>query len=137
MTITPEHDKALSYHPLTPGRGDIHEQLRAGAETDLADLKRQGDELERLGEEMLATIEETSTIEVGASDRQVALEQAVSLYGSLDFGQRSQISAAEDLYDPASTIIGFADRFHDWLTQDEPLRSGVIDAERAPRIGEG
>jgi hypothetical protein len=26
---------------------------------------------------------------------------------------------------------------HDWLTQDEPLRSGVIVTERAPRIGEG
>jgi hypothetical protein len=23
MAITPEHDKALSYHPLTPGRGVI------------------------------------------------------------------------------------------------------------------
>ncbi len=31
MAITPDHDKALSYHPLTPGRGEIHEQLRSAA----------------------------------------------------------------------------------------------------------
>lgn len=29
--ITPDHDKALSYHPLTPGRGDVHERLRVAA----------------------------------------------------------------------------------------------------------
>lgn len=26
--ITPDHDQALSYHPLTPGRGELHEQVR-------------------------------------------------------------------------------------------------------------
>jgi Ribbon-helix-helix protein, copG family len=31
MSITPDHDKALSYHPLTAGRGAIHEELRAAA----------------------------------------------------------------------------------------------------------
>ncbi len=31
MTITPDHDKALSYHPLTPGRAEDHERLRAAA----------------------------------------------------------------------------------------------------------
>lgn len=31
MPITPDHDKALSYHPLTAGRGDLHEQVRAAA----------------------------------------------------------------------------------------------------------
>lgn len=29
--ITDEHRKALSYHPLTPGRGEVHEELRAAA----------------------------------------------------------------------------------------------------------
>ena len=31
MTIRPDHDKALSYHPLTPGRGETHERLRQAA----------------------------------------------------------------------------------------------------------
>jgi hypothetical protein len=31
MSITPDHDKALSYHPLTAGRGDTHEALRTAA----------------------------------------------------------------------------------------------------------
>ncbi len=31
MTITPDHDKALSYHPLTEGRAEVHERLRAAA----------------------------------------------------------------------------------------------------------
>ena len=31
MPIQPDHDKALSYHPLTPGRGEIHERLREAA----------------------------------------------------------------------------------------------------------
>lgn len=31
MSITPEHDKALSFHPLTPGRGEVHELLRNAA----------------------------------------------------------------------------------------------------------
>lgn len=26
-----DHDRALSYHPLTPGRGEIHERLREAA----------------------------------------------------------------------------------------------------------
>lgn len=29
--ITPDHDKALSYHPLSPGRAEVHENLRAAA----------------------------------------------------------------------------------------------------------
>ena len=37
MSITPDHDKALSYHPLTDGRAEIHEALRGGAKF-LADL---------------------------------------------------------------------------------------------------
>lgn len=36
MSITPEHDKALSYHPLTLRRGEIHETLRDAAK-QLAD----------------------------------------------------------------------------------------------------
>jgi len=35
--ITPEHEKALSFHPLTPGRAEVHEMLRTGAKA-LADL---------------------------------------------------------------------------------------------------
>jgi hypothetical protein len=31
MSITPDHDKALSYHPLTEGRAEVHETLRAAA----------------------------------------------------------------------------------------------------------
>lgn len=31
MSITPEHDKALSYHPLVGNRGEVHEQLRVSA----------------------------------------------------------------------------------------------------------
>ncbi len=31
MPITPDHEKALSYHPLTPGRGEVHELLRSAA----------------------------------------------------------------------------------------------------------
>lgn len=31
MTITPEHDKALSYHPPTPSRAELHEHLRTAA----------------------------------------------------------------------------------------------------------
>ena len=31
MAINPDHEKALSYHPLTPGRGEVHERLRAAA----------------------------------------------------------------------------------------------------------
>lgn len=31
MTIHPDHEKALSYHPLTPGRAEVHERLRAAA----------------------------------------------------------------------------------------------------------
>lgn len=31
MAITQEHDKALSYHPLTGNRGEVHEQLRVSA----------------------------------------------------------------------------------------------------------
>lgn len=37
MSITPDHDKALSYHPLTEGRAEIHETLRAAAKL-LADV---------------------------------------------------------------------------------------------------
>jgi len=37
MSITPDHEKALSYHPLTPGRGEIHEALRVAAKL-LADV---------------------------------------------------------------------------------------------------
>lgn len=37
MSIAPEHDKALSYHPLTPGRGEVHELLRNAAKL-LADV---------------------------------------------------------------------------------------------------
>lgn len=40
MTITPDHDHALSYHPLTAGRGDIHEELRAAAKAYVAVLDR-------------------------------------------------------------------------------------------------
>ena len=29
--ITDDHRKALSYHPLTPGRGELHEELRTAA----------------------------------------------------------------------------------------------------------
>jgi hypothetical protein len=35
--ITPDHEKALAYHPLVPGRGEIHEQLRLAAKS-LADI---------------------------------------------------------------------------------------------------
>lgn len=31
MPLTPDHNVALSYHPLTEGRAEIHEQLRAAA----------------------------------------------------------------------------------------------------------
>lgn len=31
ISPTPEHDKALSFHPLTPGRGEVHELLRSAA----------------------------------------------------------------------------------------------------------
>jgi hypothetical protein len=31
MSIADDHDKALSYHPLTEGRGELHEQIRAAA----------------------------------------------------------------------------------------------------------
>lgn len=37
MTITPDHEKALSYHPLTEGRAEVHETLRAAAKL-LADV---------------------------------------------------------------------------------------------------
>ena len=37
MGITPDHDKALSYHPLTPGRAEVHELLRTSAKL-LADV---------------------------------------------------------------------------------------------------
>ncbi len=40
MTITPEHDKALSYHPLTPGRAEVHEELRAAAKEFAAVVDR-------------------------------------------------------------------------------------------------
>ena len=36
--ITPEHDAALSYHPLTPGRGQLHEEARAAAKRYCAHL---------------------------------------------------------------------------------------------------
>ena len=29
--ITADHEHALSYHPLTEGRGEIHDRLRAAA----------------------------------------------------------------------------------------------------------
>ncbi len=32
MPITPEHRKALAYHPLTPGRAELHEAIRAAAQ---------------------------------------------------------------------------------------------------------
>ncbi|MGB1226095.1 MAG: DUF7681 family protein [Mycobacterium sp.] len=31
MTITPDHLNALKFHPLTPGRGELHEQVRDAA----------------------------------------------------------------------------------------------------------
>lgn len=31
MSITADHDKALSYHPLTAGRAEMHEQVRSAA----------------------------------------------------------------------------------------------------------
>ena len=33
MSITPEHDHALSFHPNTPERAAIHETLRDAAKT--------------------------------------------------------------------------------------------------------
>lgn len=37
--ITDDHRRALAYHPLTPGRGELHEELRAAAMvfTDVVD----------------------------------------------------------------------------------------------------
>lgn len=29
--LLPEHQRALTYHPLTPGRAELHEELRAAA----------------------------------------------------------------------------------------------------------
>lgn len=37
MGITPDHDKALSYHPPTEGRAETHELLRSAAKL-LADV---------------------------------------------------------------------------------------------------
>ncbi len=37
MAITPDHEKALSYHPLTAGRAEVHELLRSAAKL-LADV---------------------------------------------------------------------------------------------------
>jgi len=31
MTVSPDHEKALNYHPLTAGRGEIHQFLRDAA----------------------------------------------------------------------------------------------------------
>lgn len=44
MPITPEHDRALSYHPLTDGRGEKHEQLREAAKayTEVVEALCQG-----------------------------------------------------------------------------------------------
>lgn len=39
--ITADHDRALSYHPLVGGRGDLHEALRQAA-------KDYADELDRI-----------------------------------------------------------------------------------------
>lgn len=38
--LTAEHAKALSYHPLTAGRADIHEELRAAAKAYAATIDR-------------------------------------------------------------------------------------------------
>ena len=40
MSITPDHDKALSYHPLTEGRAEVHEQLRFAARAYAAVIDR-------------------------------------------------------------------------------------------------
>lgn len=40
MSITPDHEKALSYHPLTEGRGELHEEIRAAAKLFAATVDR-------------------------------------------------------------------------------------------------
>ncbi|HEX7134075.1 MAG TPA: hypothetical protein VF228_15975 [Iamia sp.] len=40
VAITPEHEKALSYHPLTEGRGELHEEIRAAAKCFAAVVDR-------------------------------------------------------------------------------------------------
>jgi hypothetical protein len=74
-----------------------------------------------------------TTIDLGPSDRQVALEQAVTL-SSAAVRTHGGPPSTQDWQRVLDRALVSADRFYAWLTQDEEPVDG---SERRPQVGLG
>jgi hypothetical protein len=85
-------------------------------------------------DEITSTIEELeTTIDLGPSNRQVALEAAVAL-SSAAVRTHGGPPSTQDWQRVLDRALAAADRFHAWLSQDE---EPVDDIERRPQVGLG